>query len=97
MLEQMRRLKIPKCLKCESFCWWDGDYCCVEKMQIFSHERNKCIFDDRLIKTLKDAGHDCEDYKKSTNLFALKMHTEEYIQWKELHDLEKQLERHVRP
>lgn len=26
--------KIKHCVKCNGFCWWDGDYCCTLKMAI---------------------------------------------------------------
>lgn len=30
------------CLQCEHFHWWDGDYCCLEKMEIlFSSKDGK--------------------------------------------------------
>ena len=88
--------KIPKCLKCHSFAWWDGEYCCVAKMLIFNQLRKKGMFDDELIKAIKKEAHNCEDFDRTYNPMMLNMHIEEYISWKELHDLEKQLERHVK-
>lgn len=88
--------RIPKCITCENFAWWDGEYCCIAKMLIFNQLRKKGMFDDELIKSIKKEGHNCEEYYKTINFMVKRMHIDEYISWKELHDLEKQLERHVK-
>ena len=92
----MHKHKIPRCLTCQNFAWWDGEYCCISKMKIFTVFRKKWMFDDELMKTIKKEGHNCVDYVKSFNHMINQMHIEEYLNWKELHDLEKQLEMHVK-
>lgn len=89
----MRRLKIPRCLKCESFCWWDGDYVCLEKLRIL---HRGILFDDEFVKTLKNLS-ECGNFTKRKSLIWDKLYGEEYAKWHKLHMLEKQLERHVRP
>lgn len=88
-------MRIPKCLKCQSFGWWDGDYVCMEHFKILSKVHDKWMIDDDLIKSLRKNGQ-CEDFVLSCNMMVKNMYIEEYMHWKELHDLEKQLERHVK-
>lgn len=88
-------MRIPKCFKCQSFGWWDGDYVCIEHMKILSNVHGKWMIDDDLVKSLKKNSQ-CEDFVLSCNKIIKNMYVEEYLHWKELHDLEKQLERHVK-
>lgn len=88
-------MKIPKCLKCQYFTWWDGDYVCMERFQILSNNHNKWMFDDDLVKSLKKQSF-CQTFEKSFNPIIKGMYIEEFEKWRELYNLEKQLERHVK-
>ena len=66
------------CINCESFCWWDGDYCCFPNMKIhqynitnypeFDSKPNKGYFsDNRMFGDIDNTmvlGKNCEDYHK---------------------------------
>lgn len=91
----MRRLKIPKCFTCQYFVWWDGDYVCMESFKLLSPVHGVWRFNDEFIERIKKQQF-CPSYEKSFNEFIKGMYVEEYLKWKELHDLEKQLERHVK-
>ena len=87
-------MKCPKCLKCQYFAWWDGDYVCMERFQILSPKHGVRIFTDELVKELKRQKF-CPTYEKSFNPIIKGMYIEEFEKWNELHNLEKQLERHI--
>lgn len=87
-------MKLPKCLKCSSFAWWDGDYVCVAKFKILNDVHNEHMFDDNLIKTIKKCQENCDEFKPSSNKLMLDMYKEEYRKWKELYDLKMQLFKH---
>lgn len=88
-------MKTPKCLKCQSFAWWDGDYVCMERFRLFSNKHGNYMFDNELISELKKMRF-CPEFQLSLNKMVIGMHIEEFNKWKELYNLEKQLERHVK-
>lgn len=88
-------MKCPKCLTCQYFAWWDGDYVCMERFRLLSNKHGKQMFDDDLIAELKKMKF-CPEYSMSLNKFVVGMHIEEFNKWNELYKLEKQLERHVK-
>ena len=34
LFRKMKDLPHWRCLTCEHFCWWDGDYCCLDRRKI---------------------------------------------------------------
>ena len=34
LFKKKKDIPVWKCLKCEHFCWWDGDYCCLDRNKI---------------------------------------------------------------
>lgn len=58
----MNSNKIPvlKCLRCEHFCWWDGDYVCFEDMKLLAQAPNGSITRaeyDTLLKRYRFCGY----------------------------------------
>ncbi len=88
-------MKCPKCLSCADFAWWDGDYVCMHNFKILSYVHNKSLFDDDLIFRLNQMSW-CPLWKQNINKKITEMRIEEFNKWNELHQLEKQLERHVK-
>lgn len=88
-------MECPKCLKCRQFAWWDGDYVCLHSFKILSKVHNKHIFDDDLVFTLNQLSW-CPVWDENKNNLIVKMYVEEFNKWNELHELEKQLEKHVK-
>jgi len=35
LFRKLKPLPHWRCLTCEHFCWWDGDYCCLDHGKIF--------------------------------------------------------------
>lgn len=52
-----------KCIDCEGFAYWDGDWCCVSLMKILSgiDENNKTINPE-----VCEEEHECEDFRDAS-------------------------------
>lgn len=69
-------MKEKNCINCEHFTWWDGDYCCIEKMKILC-ESPKGDFNDDILKAL-EANKNCGEHSMQENEEILKMHKEAF-------------------
>ena len=49
------------CLNCKSFCWWDGDYCCIEKGLILC-ESLKGFMNEGILISLEN-NKNCKHWK----------------------------------
>ena len=69
--------KLPEknCLNCESFCWWDGDYCCFWNMKILCNSPKGEMNEDILISIEKNK--DCKDWKR-TDKYSRKEYSEAF-------------------
>ena len=34
LFKRIKNLPHWRCLTCKNFCWWDGDYCCLDRNKI---------------------------------------------------------------
>jgi len=70
-------MELPKknCLNCQSFAWWDGDYCCVEKFKILQ-ESKKGEFNDQILTSIEE-NKDCKKWKKANDKIR-EMHMEAF-------------------
>lgn len=88
------------CLTCDGFCWWDGDYCCTQKMDIhqFGYSNGNWFNED--IDNTMQTSETCKDYEY-THMTHDKYteftngYIKEYKKFKEWDRLCKQLEDHV--
>lgn len=58
-----------KCINCDYFVWWDGDYCCIKNFEILQTSPNG-EFTEEILNTMRLADGDiryCPDYKHTNN------------------------------
>lgn len=53
----------PCCLNCAMFTYWDGDFCCVQNMEIMQRGES---FDEDILNTMK-TNEECVDYERSNH------------------------------
>lgn len=63
LFKKIKNLPYWRCLTCEHFCWWDGDYCCVDKMKILAESPSGRITKERY-DTLYERYKRCRSYKE---------------------------------
>ena len=64
-----------RCINCEGFAWWDGDYCCVKKFKLFCESKDG-TYSDELVEAINKE-KDCDEYNYVDSPVA-KMYEEEY-------------------
>lgn len=69
-------MKEKNCINCEHFTWWDGDYCCIEKMKILC-ESPKGDFNDDILHSLK-VNENCKKHLPSSNEQVTAMYEEAF-------------------
>lgn len=65
-----KKSKQLKCLTCKHFIWWDGDYCCWDKMQILCSSEDGYISRD-IYQKLSDKCKHCLNYRKQRSKYNL--------------------------
>ena len=63
------------CITCEHFAWWDGDYCCIDKMKILCESPRGIMTDDILISLEKNKN--CKTWKEG-NKYHIDLNMEAY-------------------
>lgn len=74
-------LKEPKCITCEHFAHWDGDYVCMLDFKIFDSDNRNGMFDDKLYNSLPKK---CVNHKKCHNKMIQEMHMEAWLKYEDL-------------
>lgn len=74
-------LKEPKCITCEHFAHWDGDYVCMLELKVFDSNNKNGMFDDKLYNSLPKK---CVNYAKTSNKMILEMHMEAWLEYEDL-------------
>ena len=64
---QVLDVNSKKCINCDYFVWWDGDYCCIREFTILQNSPHG-EFTEEILRTMKLADGElryCPYYKKA--------------------------------